>query len=630
MHLIRALVSGYVKEENLMSLTPKIADLLANMEPVTRRGFLRRSLGVAVAVPVVGTLLAACGDDDDDPTATAEAPATDPTATEAAEEEATDEPEDEETEEADEPTATEEADDEATEEVEETEEPDDEETEEPGGSDANQGGTIILMGHHSIDSLSPDDVGRTVEWVSIAQIHNALLQLDPWYVLEPTLTESFSVSDDGLEYTFNLVEGVKFHDGEDFTAEDVEYTFNYYRDPDNAAITASNFQSVGSVEAVDDHTVVVTLEEQNAAFLTRAGQAFIVPEHHHSAIGEDAYKVDPIGTGPYYLVEQRAAEYVEMHAFEDHFRGRANIDIFRTNIVPEASVRAIALETGEADSSIWSLVNEDHIRFENDPAFTTYVTSSLSVNNFPINHNRPQFAEKEVRQALMYAIDRDEIVNDLWLGMAVKATANLSPALEFYYEPDVRQYDFNPELAAEMLDEAGWLVNDSGVREKNGIELAFTCGVTNGDQERRPIAELLQQYFLAINVDMSIQEIPSPSTAMRNDEADMGLHNWTYGGGSGEPDPSNVLRSDALNNFNHYHSEEMDALLDRGLAETDPEARREIYSEVQKLFAEDVPMLFIKFWDWYTIFTPRIKGLPESILAGSNIYPDIYKMWIEE
>lgn len=612
-----------------MSLAPKVADLLANMEPVTRRSFLRRSLGVAVSVPVVGSLLAACGDDDDDPTPTT-APAADPTPTEAVEEEeeATEEPEEEETEE---PVATEEPEEETEEPEEEaTEEPEEEETEEPETGGAKQGGVITLMGHHSIDSLSPDDVGRTVEWVAIAQIHNALLQLDAWYVLQPTLCDTFSVSDDGLEYTFNLVEGVKWHDGEDFTAEDVVYTFDYYRNPDNAAITASNYQSVESVEAVDDYTVVVKLDSVNAAFLTRAGQCFIVPEHHHSVVGEDAYKVDPIGTGPYYLVEQRAAEYVELRAFEDFFLGRANIDTVRINIVPEASVRAIALETQEADSSIWSLVNEDHVRFENDPAYTTFVTSSLAVNNFPINHERPQFAEKVVRQALMHAIDRDEIVNDLWMGMAVKATANLSPALEYYYEPNVRQYDYDPELAAQMLEEAGWVVNSRGVREKNGVELAFTCGVTNGDQERRPIAELLQQYFLAINVEMSIEEIPSPSSAMRAGEADMGLHNWTYGGSSGEPDPSNVLRSDALNNFNHYKSAEMDALLDRGLAETDPEKRREIYSEVQKLFAEDVPMLFIKFWDWYTIFTPRVKGLPESILAGSNIYTDIYKFWIEE
>ena len=486
------------------------------------------------------------------------------------------------------------------------------------------------MGHHSIDSLSPDDVGRTVEWVAITQIHNAMLELDPWYILQPVLCESFDVSDDGLEYTFNLRDGVMFHDGESFTADDVAYTFNYYRDPDSAAITAHNFASIGSVEATDDRTVVVTLERQNAAFLTRAGQSFILPEHHHSQIGEDAYKTDPVGTGPFLLGEQRPAEYVELLAFEEHFRGQPFIEVFRVNVVPEASVRAIALETGEADSSIWSLVNEDNLRFQENPEFTTYVTSSLACNNFPINHNRPQFAEKEVRQALMYAIDRDEIVDDLWLDMAVKATANLSPSLAFYYEPDVRLYDYDPDLAAEMLDAAGWEVNGGGVREKNGVELAFTCAVTSGDQARMPIAELLQEYFSKININMSIEEVPSPSQGMREDNHDMGLHNWTYGGGSGEPDPSNVLKTGALNNFNHYSSAEMDDLIDRGLAETDPQVRREIYSEIQKLFAEDVPMLYIKYWDWYTIFSPSVKGLPEDILSGSTIYNMIYTFWLDD
>jgi peptide/nickel transport system substrate-binding protein len=608
-----------------MSHATRLAQILGGTAPLRRREFLRRTVVMGVSVPSIGALLAACGNDDDDaePLPTPEDPPTIPTPTTGPVVDVTPDPD-----QTPEPGVTP---------VDEPESPDDDPIETPeeeptpdqDAIDDRRGGTIVLMGHHSIDSLSPDDVGRTVEWVAITQIHNALLELDPWYALQPVLAESFDVTDDGLEYTFNLHEGVLFHDGEELTANDVAYTFNYYRDPENAAITANNYASVESVEAPDDYTVVVTLEEQNAAFLTRAGQSFIVPEHHHSAIGEDAYKNDPVGTGPYMLGEQRAAEYVELLAFEDHFRGRPYIDVFRENVVPEASVRAIALETGEADSSIWSLVNEDSLRFAEDPDFTTYVTSSLACNNFPVNHNRPQFAEKEVRQALMHAIDRDEIVDDLWLGMAVKATANLSPALEFYYEPDVRRYDYDPELAAQMLDDAGWVVNGN-VREKDGVELAFTCAVTSGDQQRMPIAELLQEYFAAIDVNMSIEEVSSPSQGMREDRYDMGLHNWTYGGASGEPDPSNVLRSGALNNFNHYSSAEMDELLERGLAAVDPEERREIYSEVQKLFAEDVPMLFIKYWDWYTIFSPAVQGLPDQILAGSTIYNIIWTFWLDE
>ncbi|MGH9176272.1 MAG: hypothetical protein ACRD1H_18030, partial [Vicinamibacterales bacterium] len=112
-------------------------------------------------------------------------------------------------------------------------------------------------------------------------------------------------------------------------------------------------------------------------------------------------------------------------------------------------------------------------------------------------------------------------------------------------------------------------------------------------------------------------------------EGDMALYNWTYGGSSGEPDASNTLRSDALNNFSHYKNPAMDELLDRGLAETDPDARQGVYSEVQKLVAEDVPFLYIKFWDWFVFFNPRVKGLPEEPLTTS-FYSNAYQWWVED
>jgi len=616
-----------------MDRASKLADLLRNAAPTTRREFLKRSAIMGVSIPVAGSLLAACGDDDDDADDAPTVAPADPTATEpAAAPEPTDEPDDDDDDDTEvvvDPTSTPEPDDD-DDDHDHDEDDDDHDHDDDDDADDRQGGTIVLMGHHQIASLSPDDAGPTVHWVAVTNLHNAMLELDPWYTLQPTLAESFDVSDDGLEYVFNLRQGIQFHDGEDFNAEDVVYTFTYYGDEANSMITASNFNGIDTVEATDDYTVTITLEEPNAAFLTRAGQAFIVPEHYHSDIGEDEYKGAPVGTGPYMLSEWRAAEYTELVAFDDHFRGRPLIDVIRENIVPEASVRAIALETGEADSSIWSLITEDNLRFAEEGVLTTYITSSLAVNHFPINHNRPQFAEKEVRQAMMYALNRDEIVDDLWRGAAVKATANLSPALEFYYEPDVKQYDYDPEMAMQILDDAGWLPGNDGIREKDGVRLEWTCAVITGDQARMPVAVLAQEYFAAVGMQMDIVEEPSTSAGMREDRLDMAHYNWTYGGGSGEPDPSNTLRSDSLNNFSHYKSAEMDDLIDRGLAESDPDARREIYSEIQKLVAEDVPFLYIKFWDWYNFFSPRVQGLPDEVLAGSQIYNMIYQMWLED
>ena len=130
-------------------------------------------------------------------------------------------------------------------------------------------------------------------------------------------------------------------------------------------------------------------------------------------------------------------------------------------------------------------------------------------------------------------------------------------------------------------------------------------------------------------MEMKIEERPSTSSDMQKGDLDMALYNWTYGGGNGEPDASDTLRSDALNNFSHYKNPDLDTLLDQGLAEVDPDARKEIYSQVQKLVAEEVPFLFIKFWDWFSFFNPVVKGLPEEPLT-TTFYSDAYQWWIAE
>jgi peptide/nickel transport system substrate-binding protein len=328
--------------------------------------------------------------------------------------------------------------------------------------------------------------------------------------------------------------------------------------------------------------------------------------------------------------EYRAAEFTEVEAFADHFRGAPLLDAVRERIVPEPSVRTIELETGEADSSVWALVTEDNIRLRDSGDFTVYQTSSVACNHFPLNNERPYFADREVRRALMYALDRDLIVDELWQGLAVKATANISPALDFYYEPDVTEYPYDPDMAVQVLEDAGWVEGSDGVREKDGVRLEWTIAVIAGDQARRPEAEFAQESWNAIGCNVSIEDTTAASAGMRDGSHDMALYNWTYGGGSGEPDGSNTLRSDALNNFSKYKSDAMDELLDAGLAETDPDARREIYSEVQKLVAEDVPFIYVKYWDWFNFYNPRVKGLPESALSGGTLYADAYKMWIEE
>lgn len=506
-------------------------------------------------------------------------------------------------------------------------------TPEPGAAGPVKGGTMVWMGHEEIDGLGPDDVGPTVHWVMIANIHNALLELSPMGDLQLILAESYDVSEDSLTYTFKLREGVLFHDGTELTSKDVKYTYDYYRNPENATSIAGNFLGVGSIDTPDDYTVVINMDEVNAAFLVNGATTFIVQSEYHQEVGEDVYKTAPIGTGPFKLKEWRPAEYTLLEAFDDHFRGRPNFDFLREDIVPEPSVRTIALETGDANSAVWPLLTEDSLRLAQDPDFVAYATSGSSIKHMPLNNSLPQLAEKEVRQALLMALDRPQIIDDIWSGAARVAHSNLSPKYAFYYNNDVKQYPYDPDGANALLDQAGWVDSDGdGVRDKDGVALAFTVTVITGDQARRPIAEVAQQYWTKIGVDMSIEEAPVASIlqGLRECTMDASLFNWTYG--STDPDPYSTLHSEGGNNFSCYNNPVMDDLIEQGVQVADPDSRKPIYDEIQDIFAEDVPVLYLMVDTWYNIFSANIKGLPDPAVTnfGDEIYATAWQWWFEE
>ncbi len=492
------------------------------------------------------------------------------------------------------------------------------------------GGKMVWMGHQEVAGLGPDDTGPTVQWVMVVNIHNPLVTVNEFNELENVLAKEVQVADDGLTYTFKLHEGVKFHDGTEFTAEDVKYTYDYYRNPDNGASIAGDFTGVGSVEVVDKYTVVVRMDEVNAASLVSWATTPIVHSKYHAEVGEEKYRTAPIGTGPYKLKEWRPAEFTELEAFDDHFRGRPYIDILRQDVVPEPSVRYIALQSGQADSAVWPLLVEDSIALEQDPNFIVYRTLANSIKHFPLNNSLPQLAEKEVRQAMMYALDRQRIIDDLWNGAAQISHSNLTPASP-YHRADLKRYEYDPEKAKAMLDAAGWVVGDDGIREKDGMKLSFTCTTITGDQARRPIAELAQQLFKEVGIDMQLAEAPVASIlqGMREGTMDCSLFNWTYGSAV-EPDPFSTLHSEGGNNFAQYRNPRMDELIEEGLKRVKFEDRKPIYDEIQEIFVEDVPVLYLQFDEWMNVFNSRIKGLPENPKNGSAIYQQAYKWWIEE
>ena len=492
-----------------------------------------------------------------------------------------------------------------------------------------QGGTMTWVGHQEVAGLSPAFMGPTVHWVMIINVQNPLVTVDEFNEQELVLAKSVDVAADGLTYTFHLHEGVLFHDGSELTAEDVAYTYDYYRNPDNGAPIVGRFTGISSVEAPDKYTVQVNMDAVNAASLTSWATVPIVHSAYHAEVGEETYSTSPIGTGPYKLKEWRPAEFTELEAFDDHFRGRPNIDVLRDDIVPEPSVRMIALQTGEADSAVWPLLVEDSIFLEADPSYVNFRTLANSIKHFPLNNSIPQLAEKEVRQALMYALDRQRIIDELWNGAAQISHSNLTPASP-YHHTGLKQYDFNPQEAMALLDGAGWAAGSDGMRAKGDQSLSFTITTITGDQARRPIAELAQLMFADVGVDVQLEEAPVATIlqGMREGTMDASLYNWTYGSAV-EPDPFSTLHSTGGNNFAQFNNARVDQLIEEGLQVVAYDEREPYYHEIQEIFVEEQPVLNLQFDEWMNVFNARIKGLPEGP-KNSLMYQQAYKWWIEE
>lgn len=496
------------------------------------------------------------------------------------------------------------------------------------------GGTFFTLGHQDLTTLSPESGGATVIWGALVQLFDPLYAVNENYELEPVLAESYEASADGLTYTFKLKTGVTFHNGDPFTSADVKYTYEWIQNPESASTRASNVELISSIETPDDATVVITLSSADVTFLVNVAPLQIVPSKYHAEIGEDAFGAAPIGTGPFYLAatsDYSPAAFVELKAFENYFRGRPNFDVFRLDIAPEASARFVALESGTADHSIWSLNADDNHTLEESGQFTIFKSLSLAVNHIPLNNKHPFLSDKAARKALITGLDRQATLEEVYLGDGQVATSNLSPGLGTFYSAEVTQYPYDPDAATKLLDDAGWTVGGDGIREKDGVKASFVITAISGDTQRRPIAEIAQALWSELGIDVSIEEaqVGEIIAALVEGTMDASLFNWTYGGNNADPDARDVLGTGGANNFNQFSNARVDELLALGVTQQNIDERKATYVEIQQIIAEEVPFIFNLFPQSYTFFNNRIKGLPESALGADALLQKVHTLWKE-
>jgi len=502
----------------------------------------------------------------------------------------------------------------------------------PSGGDAttlepigHTGGEIVDSHPADVETFNPLLGGFEVwEW-STALIFDRLVELNPDDGLpfanlaeEVPTTKNGGVSPDETEYTFKLRSGITWHDGEPFSAADVVFTYDILREADlGSPFTAEVVDRIQSVEAVDDLTVKFKLTKPVASFLT-TNMYRIVPEHiladvPPAEIVESAFTTgDPsatIGTGPFAFEERRSADVFSLAANPDYFCGAPALDRYIFRASQDFTGGYLLLQNGEVD--VHSLDSSAPITESNDQ-INIYNYESIFSTNLLFNIQRAPLDDQRVRQALMYAMDREALATATG-GTSRVVDGALHPA-SFAFSEDVTPA-YRPDLdrAKELLEEAGWQ-QDGDSWTRDGETLEVDLWTNSGNLPREDAAAALQQQWGALGVKVNVNTEDITTFQQRYEEGgdyDVSLLGFIH---FFDPDDLNqYYSSTGARNYVGYSNPEVDRLLAEGLATTDIAERTEIYGQIESIVMEDLPIAFL----WYNGNTKGVSTRVHNVLPNA-------------
>ncbi len=465
---------------------------------------------------------------------------------------------------------------------------------------------IIFGVGTDVDELDPRTTDTQEGYIVASNVYDCLVLYDLGATtIRPGLAESWEISEDGRVYTFNLRQGVSFHDGEPFNADAVVTWYNSIDEesPDSQydatrMVYIADFVTtwIDTVEAVDEFTVRMTLPEPYAPLLANLAIPIAgIVSPAAIARGLDDVAVNPSGTGAFRLASPgdwtRDSQMV-LQANPDYWGGAPKVEQFIMRVIPESSTRLQSLEAGEIDIA-WALVPEDVERTRENPDLVVVEDAGLNTNMIELNVGKDPFTSKEVRQALNYAVNKEELSEGLYNGNMVPAGGVLPP-VDWAYNPDLQSYPYDPDRAIELLAEAGY-------DESN--PLTFTFMAYTIPRGYNPVGDRLatavQEYWSEVGVQADIQT--AEWTQYRADRrAD--LYQCALGGWQGDNgDPDNFLAtllagpSKGAGNTSFYDNPEVNDLLVEAVRVSDMEERKALYQQAEQIIVDDAPWVFLGY-----------------------------------
>lgn len=466
----------------------------------------------------------------------------------------------------------------------------------------------LESGPAMIDPLkSTDAAASKIEGL----VFNGLVKRNDDLTISPDLAERWEFAGDPLRAVFYLRKGVRFHDGSAFTSQDVKQAVDYILQPENASPLRSALADVSGVETSGEHTVIFNLRRKTAPFLDSL--TFGVPKLHAP---------NPVGTGPFRLVEYKRDEKVTLERNADYFDGAPKISRLAVKVMPDETVRTLSLESGEVQIIMNPITPDLLARFRKNQRLRVVTSTSSSYSYLGFNMEDPLAGNIAVRRAVAYAIDRESVVRHVLKGLAEPATGPLPPACG-HYEGEVEKYGYDPEKAKKILDEAGFPDPDGP-----GPAKRFTLRYSTSQNElRRRIAEVFQWQLEKVGIGLDIRSYEWGAFYADIKKGNFQIFSMTWVGVA-DPDILRYMFHSASippdgANRGRYKDAELDSLLETGVT-AEGDGRKQAYSKAQKIIARDLP--YVPLWRPVNVAVVdrRVAGFRLSADEGVKSLKNVY------
>jgi|GEM_PF-1171980 len=486
--------------------------------------------------------------------------------------------------------------------------------------------TLVAVESADATSFNPLFTNDTQSTIVQSLVLEPLVSFAPGFKPIPWLAASWQGTPDGMHWDVRLRRGVHWSDGAPFTSKDVVWTWKTMLDPATGFLYQGQFAYVKDVRADGPYAVHFDLSAPNATFITYALNAPILPEHVLGAIPDaqqrsTSFGQHPIGTGPYLLQSWQHDDRLVLVRNSHWWHGDVSIPRIEMRIVLNDQARVEAMEDGSAD--FYDGANSsDYLSLKRDAPYLRFVhVPTLYAGMIYLNEHVPGLDDNRVRQAMLYGWDRKDMIDGLFHGDDLIGTGILTPALADWYDPHVKQYRYDPQRANALLDEAGWHRGSDSIRVKDGRRLAFELMMPNGNVLGQDEAAEFQADMRALGIAISVEQLDFSTYLDRTNTSkfEMALGSW---GGAVDPDQYTFLACSqtppAGNNSMFYCNKRVDHDLVMGLRTVNESKRRAYYDDMQRVTAENLPVLWGTFGYYRAVFSPRV------VVDTRSLSPDQY------